>query len=116
VVHNDTDSGGVFRCHASSLDLCDGEAASKAEFGAVALRLAAHGRAEFLEGAGGDFGGLGGARESAGLLLGCLVEVETDLEGATGRLEVLLVAMDVGDDVVVLYHLGPFLFVFPPLF
>ena len=42
---------------------------------------------------------------AAGDLFGGLVEGKADLQGTAGRLQVLLIAMDVGGDVVVLHHL-----------
>ena len=106
VVDGDADGAGVLGGHAGGLDLLKGEATAEAGLGRVLLGGAVDDGLQGLEGAGGDAGGTGGARETAGLLLGGLVEGKTGLEGSTGGADVLLVEVDVGDDVVVLNHLG----------
>jgi hypothetical protein len=61
-----------------------------------------------LERTGGNRGGLGGASETTGFLRCRLLEVKLDLEWTTGGLAVLLTAVDIGDDVIMLHHLGLF--------
>ena len=109
MVDGDADGAGVLGGHASGLDLLKGEATAETGLGRVLLGGAVDDGLQGLEGAGGDAGGTGGARETAGLLLGGLVEGKTGLEGSTGGADVLLVEVDVGDDVVVLNHLGKML-------
>jgi hypothetical protein len=105
VVNGDTNGSGISGSQAGSLQFLKGESLSETDLGGVTLGGAVDSGAEQLKRSGGDGSGLGGTRKTTGLLLGGLVQVELDLKRTTRRLAVLLVAMDVGDDVVVLDHL-----------
>mmetsp|Transcript_9210 Transcript_9210/g.14873 ORF Transcript_9210/g.14873 Transcript_9210/m.14873 type:complete len:214 (+) Transcript_9210:39-680(+) len=105
VVHGDTNSLCVSGSQTSSLQLLERESLSKTDLGGVTLCGAVYCRAKQLERSGGDFRCLGGTGETTALFLGRLVQGETNLEGATRRQAVLLVAMDIGDDVIVFHHL-----------
>ena len=105
VVDGNTNSSGISGSQTGSLQFLKGESPSETDLGGVTLGGAMNSGAEQLKRSGGDGSGLGGTCKTTGLLLGGLVQVEANLEGATRRLTVLLVAMDVGDDVVVLHHL-----------
>mmetsp|Transcript_17785 Transcript_17785/g.32128 ORF Transcript_17785/g.32128 Transcript_17785/m.32128 type:complete len:214 (-) Transcript_17785:59-700(-) len=105
VVHSDTNSLRVSGSQTSTLQLLERESLSKTNLGGVTLCGAVYCGAEQLERSGSDFRGLGGTSETTALFLGRLIQGETDLKGATRRLTVLLVTMDIGDDVIVLHHL-----------
>mmetsp|Transcript_9269 Transcript_9269/g.25071 ORF Transcript_9269/g.25071 Transcript_9269/m.25071 type:complete len:246 (+) Transcript_9269:1127-1864(+) len=105
VVDGNSDSAGVSGADSGTLELLKGEATSETDLGGVFLGWAVHDRSELVEWGWCDGGGPGSTRQSAALLLACLVEGELDLEWTTRRLEVLLVAMDIWDDIVVLDHL-----------
>mmetsp|Transcript_21124 Transcript_21124/g.42586 ORF Transcript_21124/g.42586 Transcript_21124/m.42586 type:complete len:237 (-) Transcript_21124:159-869(-) len=109
-IDGDADGAGVRGGESGGPDLLDGESAPEPRPGAVLLGGTADDGTELLDGTGGDEGGLGGALEAAGLLLGGLVEGELGLEGSAGGEVVLLVAVDVGYDVVVLHHLDSLIF------
>jgi len=75
-------------------------------FGVVPLSGALDDGTEFLERAGSDGGGFGGAFQTAGFFLGGLVQGEFDFEGTTGGDLPFFVTVDVGDDIVVFDHFG----------
>jgi len=106
MIDADADGARVLGAEAGRLDLLQGEALAEADLGGILLRRAVHHRSQLLQRRRGDGSGLGGTRQAAALFAAGLVQGQLDLERSTRRLEVLLLAMDVRDDIVVLHHLA----------
>merc|ERR1719163_2059140 len=106
MIHSNTDRRGELRADLGSFQFGQREAPPESNLGVVLLRLAPDQGSELVRGPRRVRRGFGGALEPPRLLLARLVEPGLDVEGPAARRLPLLVEVLVGDDLVVLDHLG----------
>jgi hypothetical protein len=105
VVDANSNRLGVSRRESGRLELIEGESPSEPYLGTVPLGRTVNGWPKFLKRTGGNGSRLGRPCEPSALFLRGLVQGQLDFERTTRPCHVLFMAMDVGDDIIMLHHL-----------